>query len=90
MNKGTRFPLITDGLSNTIMTVEAEEPVLWTKPEDLPFDPKKDLPRLLSINGRTTVGFCDGSVRSISSGIKPETLKLLIQRNDGTPIPPLD
>ena len=90
MNKGTRFPLITDGLSNTIMTVEAEEPVIWTKPEDLPFDPKKDLPRLLSINGRTTVGFCDGSVRSISSGIKPETLKLLIQRNDGTPIPPLD
>jgi len=36
------------------------------------------------------MGFGDGSVRSISGSIKPETLKLLIQRNDGNPIPPLD
>ena len=90
MNKPCRFRDITDGLSNTILTVEAEEPVFWTKPEELPFDPKMDLPKLLIINGRTNMGFGDGSVRSISGSIKPETLKLLIQRNDGNPIPPLD
>lgn len=90
MSKPCRFRDISDGLSNTILTVESEAPVFWTKPEELPFDPKMDLPKLLIINGRTSMGFCDGSVRSISGGIKPETLKLLIQRNDGTPIPPLD
>ncbi|MEY4393681.1 MAG: hypothetical protein RL595_930 [Planctomycetota bacterium] len=90
MNKPCSFRDITDGTSNTVLTVESEAPVFWTKPEELPFDPKMDLPKLLIINGRTNMGFCDGSVRSISGGIKPETLKLLIQRNDGTPIPPLD
>ena len=92
MNKGYSMEQISnrDGLSNTLSVVEAEAPVLWTKPEDLPFDPKKNLPRLLTINGKINVAFCDGSARSLSASIKPETLKLLIQMDDGKAIPPLD
>ena len=40
-DKPTTFKDITDGTSNTIMTVEVddEHAVIWTKPEDLQFDP---------------------------------------------------
>src|ERR1019366_4800834 len=37
---------ITDGTSNTIFVVEAAEPTIWTRPEELPFDPKGPLPKL--------------------------------------------
>ena len=36
---------ITDGTSNTLAVFECGPPVEWTKPEDLPYDPKKDLPK---------------------------------------------
>jgi RNA polymerase sigma factor (sigma-70 family) len=37
---------IPDGTSNTILVVEAGSPVVWTKPEDVAYDPKKPVPRL--------------------------------------------
>lgn len=37
---------IPDGCSNTIMVVEAGEPCIWTKPDDLPYDADKALPKL--------------------------------------------
>ncbi len=36
------FAQIPDGTSNTIAVVEAGPSVEWTKPADLPYDPKKD------------------------------------------------
>jgi hypothetical protein len=70
------------------MMVEAARGVPWTKPEDLPYDPEKPLPKL---GGLFEAGFhgsmCDGSVRMFPNAIKPTTLHLLIQRNDGQPIP---
>ena len=36
--KGIQFADITDGLSNTIMVVEAAKGVPWSKPEDISFD----------------------------------------------------
>jgi Protein of unknown function (DUF1559) len=87
LNKSTQLTNITDGTSNTIMAVEAEEPVVWTNPNDLAFDPTKALPKMLSINGKFSAAFCDGSVRSFKVPIDPEILKLLIQGNDGKVIP---
>ncbi len=49
LNKTTQINNITDGLSNTLMAVEAEEPVVWTNPNDLAFDPTKALPKMLVI-----------------------------------------
>src|SRR5580692_2246885 len=36
---------IPDGTSTTGMVFEAGEPVIWSKPADLPFDAKKPLPK---------------------------------------------
>jgi len=85
--QGLRFSDFTDGTSNTIMIVEAAKAVPWSKPEDIPFDPAKELPNLIR-NGANgfQAALCDGSVRLISAKIKPETLKNLIIRNDGNVI----
>src|SRR5580765_2958728 len=42
--KELRILSITDGTSNTILAIESSVAVAWTKPVDLPFDEKKDLP----------------------------------------------
>ncbi|MEN9672510.1 MAG: hypothetical protein RL553_775, partial [Planctomycetota bacterium] len=59
LNKPTQIINITDGLSNTLMAVEAEEPVVWTNPNDLAFDPTKALPKMLSIDGKFSAAYCD-------------------------------
>jgi hypothetical protein len=85
---GLRIADFTDGLSNTIMVVEAHKGVLWSKPEDLAFDDGKLLPRVVDPkkNG-FMAALCDGSVRFFKKSMKEGTLRLYIQRNDGLPIP---
>jgi RNA polymerase sigma factor (sigma-70 family) len=89
--KGNRIADITDGTSNTIMAVEAEHAVPWTKPEDLPFDPNKPLPKLGGDNSEGILAaFCDGSVRFISKAVEEKTLRALITRNGGESVNPAD
>lgn len=89
--KGGVFAQIPDGLSNTLLAVEAAQAVPWTKPDDLPFDMQKPLPKL---GGHFTNGFnvlfCDGSVRFLPRNLPENTLRLLINRHDGMAIPDLD
>ncbi len=77
----------TDGTSNTIMLVEANEFVEWTKPEGLPFE---NNPQFRAIDlagskhpGGFNVSMCDGSVRFIKRSINPATFNALITRNAG-------
>jgi prepilin-type processing-associated H-X9-DG protein len=73
-----------DGTSNTIMVVEAEEGVPWTKPDELMYDSKGPLPKLGGVwNGATNVAFADGSVRTLSDKVPEATLRALITVNDG-------
>ncbi len=44
--RGPRLADITDGLDQTILVVEADESVPWTKPDELPYAPDKPLPAL--------------------------------------------
>ena len=83
---GKAFPFtdFTDGLSNTWMVVVAKEAVPWTKPEELPFDPKKNMGALLGqVGGVFQAAFADGSVRNYPKLPNAKTIQALITRNGG-------
>ena len=80
---------ISDGLSNTILAVEAGEPIPWAKPGDIPFDPKQPLPKLAlpGVEDIINVAMCDGSVRAVlTKSVSEKTMKNAIMRNDGNPL----
>src|SRR5262249_14057225 len=56
------FPVdFSDGVSITIGVVEAAVAVPWTKPEDVPYDPNKDLPKFGGpFGGDFHAAFLDG------------------------------
>jgi Protein of unknown function (DUF1559) len=82
---GLQMTNITDGTSNTIMMIETSTAVPWTKPADMPFDPKKDLPDIGKAYGQKPYALmCDGSVRLLDLKKLPaETIKHAIQPDDG-------
>lgn len=76
-----------DGPSQTALVVEAGKAVPWTKPEDVPFDKDKPLPRL---GGQFANGFhilfADGSVLFLSKKIEEKTLRALITPRGSDPV----
>jgi Protein of unknown function (DUF1559) len=85
--KGTTIRQIKDGLSYTIIVVEAKRDVPWTKPEDIEIDPdeSKPLPKLGGFNqrGTFTAAFADGSVRQVDEKVDPAQLRLFFNMADG-------
>jgi predicted Ser/Thr protein kinase len=68
-----------DGTANTILVVEAADPVTWTKPDELPYDPNKPLPRLGGHHpGGIVVALADGSVRVLRADLSEQTLRAAI------------
>jgi hypothetical protein len=85
-SEGRNFAQVTDGLSNTIMTIEGGDPVIWTKPDDIAFDKDKELPKLELPGGikEIAIGLADGSVRRISlDKVDKATLKAMITPSGG-------
>jgi len=89
--KGLRFTDVTDGTSNTIMIVEANDTkaVFWTQPEDFPIDAKEPLAGLVREEMKGFLAaFADGSVRMLSATIRPATLHALFTRSGGEIVDP--
>jgi uncharacterized protein (TIGR03067 family)/prepilin-type processing-associated H-X9-DG protein len=83
--KKLAFNDIKDGLFDTILVVEAREPVIWTKPADLimPQD-KNKMPAVGGMfNDRAHVLFCDAHVAYVSRNIAPAFLRALVTPNGG-------
>jgi hypothetical protein len=82
---------IADGTSNTIAAVEAGPAVEWSKPADIPYDPKKPLTKLEGPFANVLhAAHGDGSARAYPRVIPEQTFRFLIERADGNVIPDLD
>jgi Protein of unknown function (DUF1559) len=81
---GNTLASISDGTSNTLLVVEAGEPVPWTMPEGLAYDPHGPLPDLTGpFHDGFRVTFADGSRGFIPKDVGEATLRALITRNGG-------
>jgi len=76
---GMGFAEVLDGTSNTLAVVEAKRDIPWTKPEDIPVDQDKPLPRLggISQGGFNTL-MADGTVLFLKGSINPVLLRALM------------
>jgi hypothetical protein len=87
----TKITEIKDGTSNTILLVEVadDKAVFWTKPDDLPIDPKVPLRGLGDFPpGIFQALFADASVRSLSRKIDPRVLNAMYTKDGNEVIPP--
>jgi Protein of unknown function (DUF1559) len=73
-----------DGTSSTLLVIEAGEPVPWTKPQELEYDPDGPLPELRGLfKDIIRVCMADGSVRYVRRDVSEATLRAAITRNGG-------
>ena len=78
--KGLKLRDLTDGSSGTILAVEVapEKAVIWTKPEDAPFNPADPKTAMGRLGEKFVALFADGAVKSLKSSIDNEKLRALI------------
>jgi hypothetical protein len=75
---------IKDGVSNTVAVVEANDPVPWTKPEELDYNPNGVLPPLgLQRRKGILVLMLDGHVCTVDRDLSPVHWHHAIQYKDG-------
>jgi hypothetical protein len=86
----SRFPVdFPDGSSNTILVIEAGDPVPWTKPDELTYDPNKPLPKLGGhFRSGTIAGMADTMPRVIGPGVSQGTLRAAITASGGEVLGP--
>jgi hypothetical protein len=79
---------ITDGLSHTILVVEADERVPWPQCNELPFDPGGPLPPLGRLGRENYLtAMADGSVKVVRQDADPNVIRAAITRAGGEPPP---
>ena len=82
--RGADFSEFFDGVSNTVLVIETDTLVPWTKPEDFEWTPGGPLPRLASPHdGGAHVLFADGTTRFVKSSIAATSLLAILTKNGG-------
>jgi Protein of unknown function (DUF1559) len=83
--KTITFRHVTDGTSNTILIVDAddEHAAIWTKPEDLKINLKDPKAGLRNDAGTFRALFADGSVHRLPANIDAKTLSAVFTRDGG-------
>jgi hypothetical protein len=82
-----KLAAIADGCSKTGLVFEANKSIEWTKPDDMPFDPKVKWPHLGHLKGDSfLITMADVSVRWLPRKLDKTTLEHLIMPNDGNVI----
>jgi len=84
--KGYSFHEFADGLTNTILVVEAADAVDWSKVDELNYDPKKPLPKLGIFEGGFHALMGDGQIRWIPAETDEKLIRAMITRNGGEKI----
>jgi hypothetical protein len=82
---------IPDGVSNTILVMDAGDAVEWTKPDDIDFGPGRPPPNLGGAYPNVPfvmVLMADGTVHQMVRQVPDDTLRKLSDRKDGAVIPP--
>jgi hypothetical protein len=81
------IPQVPDGTSNTALVFEAGDPVIWSRPGDLPFNKDAPLPKLGGLfDGDFHMLLCDGSVYRVNKKFNEKELKKIIMPDDGMPV----
>ena len=88
INKGTTFAKIADGTSNTLLLVETDSGIPWTKPEDLPFTDEgmaraMDATKSPQKEKGIWISRVDGSNYFLTPEKAKENLRKLITRDGG-------
>lgn len=78
---GVRLAEILDGTAKTLLVVEAADPVIWTRPDDLVYDPKQPLPRLGISGSPIQAAFCDAKVHALPADAPEKALRAIITRS---------
>jgi hypothetical protein len=76
-----------DQTSNTLLAVEAADPIEWTKPDDLDASPGKAFPRLGTTPRYFLACMADGSVKTLRPDLPETTLRALVTFAGGEALP---
>lgn len=83
------FRDFSDGTSNTILIVEVDEGVIWTKPDDWAYDPSNPTEGVGNIRpGGFIAAFADGAVHLLSNNTDPNILRALFTHQGGEEVDP--
>ncbi len=91
--EGTPIKNITDGTAHTFMAVEVDDAhaVIWTKPDDLPYDPKEPSKGLGGLFKNYFLAlYGDGHVQVIALPCPDEKLRWAFSAAAGDPAPDFD
>ncbi|GIW99787.1 MAG: hypothetical protein KatS3mg111_3120 [Pirellulaceae bacterium] len=83
-DRGLQVAEFRDGTSLTAIVVESNQPIPWTKPQDIAYDPEKPFPQVGGVHeDGIFVGTADGAVLFLKNDSPSVQLHRLFQHADG-------